>query len=146
MDEDNQEGEAQVEQPKPKKRRQLVDVKVVALKDESALVEWTEWVGAHPFPQRGYVPADAVENGKCDKDALDAAYPYGVPWARFLNLEHVTPKRIEAELHRRHIWWTADIDKDVRLAMGAVAAVAGPIIGSLHRQGRDYETFEMKEQ
>lgn len=142
---ENEQKETVVEEKPKKTRRTLVSVVIIEhpAESESMLVQWV--IPKTNRHARGYVPVDKVEDGKCDAKVLEAAQPYGVPWGKLFDTTHITPERIELELHRRNIWTVDDLEQRTRLALGAITAVAGPIIGVLHQRGKDHERFEKEE-
>jgi len=134
--------ETAVEQPKPRKpKRKLVDVTVVAQEGQAALVQWA--VPGSASVARGVLPVDAVEKGKCDAAALDAAKPYGVPWGKLVTdlLEKldVSPQRIQDALYGHGIWTVADLEGNTVGAMRAVSSITAPIVPALHGMGGEYE-------
>ena len=138
---EEKQGEVTVEQPQPKKqRRVLADVTVVSQEGEGALVQWMKPDGKHVA--RGFVAVADIEDGKCDKAALKAAHPYGVPWGKLIDLTKITPEGVEDELHRRQIWTVSDIEKNAMGAEQALLAAARLSIGDLHNRGSKYERSE----
>lgn len=141
MAEDHQEEEV-VEQPKARKpKRKMVDVGVVAKEGQAALVQWV--VPDSKSLARGVLPVDAIEDGKCDVAALEAAKPYGVPWGKLvvdlLEKLDVSPEHIEAALYGNGIWTVADIEGNTVGAMRAISSITAPIVPALHGFGREYE-------
>jgi len=130
--------------PKPKKKRRvLVDVRVIEREGEGALVQWMKPDGKNVA--RGFVDVADIKDGKCDKTALEAAHPFGVPWAKLIDVTKLTPERIEDELHRRQIWTVADIESNTTAADRALLTAAELGIGDLHNRGSEYERSEKDE-
>jgi hypothetical protein len=119
-----------------KKTPRQVPVKVVKVDGKAALVEWLE----KGELARGVVPVGEVHDGTCGADTLDAAAPYGVPWVKLLDAEEMktTPTALEAELHKRGIWTTEDIEKNFSHAQAALMAALGLDIQLLLRIARQH--------
>lgn len=90
-----------------------MNVNTISVDGDSALVEWTDYEGAH----RCYLPKKIVKEEMSQRELL-AGIPYGIEWERFPL--GVTPNRI-AKILREHGIWTADDLKNnlpkVRAAM-----------------------------
>jgi hypothetical protein len=141
MAEDHQE-EAVVEQPKARKpKRKMVDVSVIAQEGQAALVQWV--VPDSASTARGVLPVDAIEDGKCDVAALEAAKPYGVPWgklvAALLEKLDVSPQHVQDALYAHGIWTVADIEGNTVGAMRAISSITAGIVPALHGMGGEYE-------
>ena len=141
MTDEHQEEEV-VEQPKPRKpKRKLVDVTVVAQEGQAALVQWV--VPDSKSIARGFLPVDAIEDGKCDVAALEAAKPYGVPWGKLVAKQlaeiDVSPQHIQDALYGQGIWTVADIEANTIGAMRAISSITAPIVPALHGMGGRYE-------
>jgi len=141
MSEDHLE-EAIIEQPKAKKpKRKMVDVTTIAQEGESVLVQWHD--PDSKSIARSFVPPEAIEDGKCDMVALEAAQRYGIPWgkliAKLLAELDVTPYHIEAALHSHNIWTVADIEGNTTGAMRAISSLTASIVPALHGLGKEYE-------
>jgi len=142
---EEQQGEVVVEQPQPKKRRRvLVDVSVVSRAGQSALVQWA--IPGSKRIARGFVPVDAIEDGKCALAALEAAQRYGTPWGRLVSklLDEIdlTPQRVEDALYAHGIWTVHDIEQNTAQAMQAISGITGKIVPILHGEGGQYEKQE----
>ena len=128
------EGEA-VAQPKSRKRTKRIDVLVIAKEGHSALVQWLE---NDESLRRGFVDIEAIQNGKCDEAALDAAQPYGVPWEEILSdMEPVTPQIIADSLRTHGIWTSQDIEADMPRAIRATTRPLMGLAADLHGKSRD---------
>ena len=130
-----------------KKRRVLVDVRIIERAGESALVEWAKPPSG---TSRGFIEVAKIESGsKVDAEVLNKnAHPYGVPWGKLVDLEAITPQVVEDELHRCGIWVTADIESrlgQVQRAILVVMSQAGLTVGELHNRGSEYERFKREE-
>ena len=122
-----------------KKERKLkqVAVKVIARKDQSALVEWE----AEDDLCRGYVPAARIEGGQCDEDTLAAGIRYGVPWEDVIDAA-LSKESIGKQLRRHGIWTRADIEKNMQGAQRAINQATGLTPASLHTLASQYESKE----
>ena len=118
------------------------DVRVVARKNKSALVEWADADGLH----RGFVPDTAVDvsggsrvTASVSIPDLDMALPYGVPWADVVTFE-LSMKEMEQALYKRGIWTGEDVRKNHRAAVAAVGYAYSANIRSLLEAAELFET------
>jgi len=118
------------------------DVRVVARKNKSALVEWADADGFH----RGFVPDTAVDvsggsrvTASVSESDLGMALPYGVPWADVVTLE-LSMKEMEQALHNRGIWTAQDVRENHRAAVAAIGYAYSANIRSLIEAAESYET------
>jgi len=119
---------------KPRARKLIEGVGIVAKEGASALVQWSTVDGL----KRGYVPANEVSaDGKCPADVLSASIPYGAPWEEILEeILRMRPRTADefANSLRAHGIWTAeDIERNPRGAQRAINAIIGVTIGALRR-------------
>ena len=90
---------------------------------KTVLVEWLR----DEKQARGYVPNKALEmaedgkHGLVSPEVLEAATPYGLPWAKLIQLQ-ATPEGIENALHRAGIWTFEDLRTNPMPALGAIQA------------------------
>lgn len=90
---------------------------------KTVLVEWLR----DEKQARGYVPSKALEmaedgkHGLVSPEVLEAATPYGLPWAKLIQLQ-ATPEGIETALHRAGIWTFEDLRTNPMPALGAIQA------------------------
>jgi hypothetical protein len=123
---------------KPRKRKKLITVEVLAEHDESTLVSWL----ANDAIQRCYVPNNSVEDGKVEKDELEAGIPYGVPWgelATILGLPEKYAKQFEGALHRRNVWRASDMERNPKAAIAALVEVTHITASALRRAANELE-------
>ena len=123
---------------KKEPKRKPVAVKVVALRGESALVEWTDGDDV----RRVYVPFEKIENDKCPQDVLEAGIPYGAPWEELITFPDAIPQTIAKQLRRAGIWTSADIERHIPSAQRAINVATGLTPASLHGLARKYESKE----
>jgi hypothetical protein len=113
-----------------------VNVRVVATKGESALVEWQEGDDltlpgqALSGLKRAYIPADKVTDGQACSDVLAAGIPYGVAFEDVL-VPSVTATRIAQELRRRGLWTKEDVLTRPGEVLSALQAAYGIDLGRL---------------
>ena len=123
------------EKEQPRRKPKTVAVRVVARKDESALVEWE----AEGDLCRAYVPASKVEADRCDEDTLAAGIPYGVPWEDLIDLSALTPESIGVRLRRREIWTAADVERNIQVVQRTINETTGLTPARLHTLASQYE-------
>lgn len=99
----------------------MMDIKVIRAKGDAVLVEWL----ANGRFFRGIVRREAVVDGRCPQDELDAAIPYGVPWAEIIGELNATPQQIEDELHRVGIWTAEEAHANPQAVLGAIQSAYG---------------------
>ena len=124
------------EEKKPK-RVKLTPAAVIQAEGEAALVEWREG----DYLCRAYVPAAEIVDDKCPADVLSAGIPYGVPWARFIEIA-VTPVQIEQALYRAGFWTLEDLEHRTNKAQVVIAGAIGITAAHLHGAARTEEVQE----
>lgn len=120
---------------KQERKPKQVAVKVVAQKDQSALVEWA----AGDDVRRAYVPAGKIEGGRCDLETLEAGIPYGAPWEDLVDLSGLTPQAVARQLRRHGIWTRADIERNMQGAQRAINRATGLTPARLHTLASQHE-------
>lgn len=108
-----------------KRRRKLIDVKVIRQEGPANLVEWLE--GDHL--KRVVVPVEAVLDGpKVDRAELDKGIEYGSDWTSVPGVDD----RLVQELHRIGVWTKADLLAKSHLVRKAVQqAYVVPLVQAL---------------
>lgn len=101
-----------------------MNVKILQVKQQTALVEWADAFGTH----RAYVPLHELnersQNSNADTanvfyETLHAGIPYGEPWELY-PLGQVGPETIATALRNRGIWTLLDVRtrvQDVKAAL-----------------------------
>ena len=112
---------AETKELKPK----LTPVRVLSTTGKSALVEWTEKDGLH----RASLPADKVAD-KVDQELLDAAPPFGVPWAE-MPIKPFTGRELQAALYAAGLWTDEDVMSRPQAVIGALQGLLWLHLGSL---------------
>jgi len=120
--------EEEQKREEPKAKPELLDVRVVGIQGESALVE----LGGL---KRVYVPARAVKDGQVSETAFKRGVPYGVPWEK-VKLE-ATAEDLADNLRRVGIWTADDLRKRQAAALGALQATYKIDLASLNRLARE---------
>jgi hypothetical protein len=103
----------------------LLPVRVMSITGKSALVEWVDKGGVH----RASLPADKVGE-KVDQELLDAAPPFGVPWAE-LPIKPFTGKELQAALYAAGLWTAEDVMTRPQVVIGALQGLLWLHLGSL---------------
>jgi hypothetical protein len=119
---------------KPKKKQVKIHARVVHSKGQTDLVEWVE----NGEAKRGYIPKTETWEGEIDKDILDAATPYGIPFEKYLEIPKVTAGDIIRSLHNNGIWTSEDLIKHQREALGAIQAVYLVTLAALNEAANNY--------
>ncbi len=122
------------EQAKPKKKAEMVQVRVIHSKGETDLVEWVE----HGAVQRGYIPTLESWEGKVSKDVLTVATPYGVPWEKLLKVQAVNAETIARNLRNAGIWTPDDLRKHQAAAIGAIQAAYMVTLAACNQAAKEY--------
>lgn len=107
-------------------------VRVLRCQGAAALVEWIE----DDLLQRAVVPAEMVEDGQCDSDALAAGIPYGVPFEDLLQ-PAVTPRALAQALRRRGIWTTEDVYRKPNEVIAALQSAYGLDLAAIQAAVRE---------
>lgn len=107
------------------KKAKLIPVRLVKSTGKSALVEWADRKGLH----RAFIPVERVAE-KIDADLLDAAPPYGVPWAD-MKLNAPTGDELQSALYAAGYWTADDVYKRAPQLFGVLQALLGLHLGSL---------------
>jgi hypothetical protein len=137
MDEETKEEKAE---KKPRTRKLIEGVGIIAKEGESALVQWNDG-GAL---KRGYVPAGEVSaDGKCPADVLSASIPHGALWEEILEeilrTRPLTADAFATSLRAHGIWTAEDVERNPRGAQRAINAIVGVTIGALRRAAQKNE-------
>jgi len=120
------------------KKTKTIPVRLVSQSGKSALVEWTEKDGLH----RASIPADKVAD-KVDLELLDAAPPYGVPWAE-AKIKPFTGSELQAALYAAGVWTAEDALNKPQLVIGALQGLLWVHLGSLVEFAAKYKISEVK--
>lgn len=120
------------------KQPKLVPVRVLSTTGKSALVEWVDKGGIH----RASLPAEKVAE-KIDQDTLDAAVPYGVPWAD-MPFKPFTGQQLQAALYAAGVWTDETTNKRPDLVIGALQALLWVHYGSLVEFAAKHKLSEVK--
>ena len=116
---------------------------------KTVLVEWLR----DGKQARGYVPNKALEmtedgkHGLVSPEVLEAATPYGLPWAKLIQLQ-ATPEGIENALHNAGtkppggIWTFEDLRTNPMPALGALMATYWLDVGVLLMAAQKFEKGE----
>lgn len=105
--------------PTPKTRSVKVPVSVVQRHSDTLLVEWAE----KGVPMRGWIPRDAMQEGKAEKSVLASATPYGLSWED-VELPAVEPEKLAVNLRNAGIWTRDDLINKRQAAVGALLSTA----------------------
>ena len=106
-----------------------------AATDKVSSVEWVDKKGVH----RGLIPAGKVVNGKVDQDTLDAAIPYGIPWAEF-PLPKLTGEDLQAAMYAAELRAPEDVLRQPQRVIGALQHLYKMHLRSLLEFAAKYET------
>ena len=82
-----------------------IPVKVVGVKDGSALVEWDDG-----RLHRAYIPEKQIKDGVVAPAVLKRGIPYGLPWEQYVVPVPLAPEDIADQLRRRGIWDLEHLD------------------------------------
>lgn len=115
-----------------------MQVKVIALRGQAALVEWIESDGG---ARRATVPVEAVVDGVVNDALLAYALPYGLPWEELYQIR-VTPEAVARELRKRGIWTLADLHQKPNEAAAAIRAAANLDVAALRLAAETYDGGE----
>jgi hypothetical protein len=88
--------------------------------------------------KRGILPPEKVIDGKVDQELLEAAIPYGVPWAE-MPIKPFTGEQLEKALHDADLWTAEQVMKNARKAIGALQTLYLVHLGSLVEFAAKYE-------
>ena len=97
------------------KKTKQIPVKEPFATNETSLVEWTDKKGLH----RGYIPAGKVLDGKVDQDVLDAAVPYGVPWAD-MPFKQFTGEQFQTAMYQADLWTDEQVRNNAQKVIGVL--------------------------
>ena len=107
------------------KKTKQVPVRVVATTGKSSVVQWLDKKGLH----RASLPNDKVSE-KVDQELLEAAPPFGVPWAD-ASVKPFTGDELQAALYAAGVWTAEDVMKRPQLVIGALQGLLWVHLGSL---------------
>lgn len=112
-------------------------IKVSVLRTEgmSALVEWYD--DEADELKRAYVPRNEVSNGACSDTVLKNGIPYGLPWAKFLEVT-MTPQDLQRELRRIGLWTLDDFATKGPQVFGAIHRASGINLPFLKKAALNY--------
>jgi hypothetical protein len=100
-------------QTKPK----LIPVSVLKRDGDVVLVEWVR--DGEAF--RGYLPQAMLGDSGVAEDELEAAMPYGIPWADVLTI-NASVSDLNKRLKNAGLWTAADVQNNPRVVIGAIQA------------------------
>ena len=119
------------------KQPKLIPVRQVSETGKSVLVEWQDKHGLH----RASLPAPVGE--KVDQELLDAAPPYGVPWAD-APIKAFTGDELQAALYAAGMWTSEDVMKQPQRVIGALQYLYYVHLGSLVEFAAKHKLNEVK--
>lgn len=119
------------------KKTKQTPVTVVSQSGKSAVVEWHDKKGLH----RASIPADLIAE-KVDQELLEAAPPYGVPWAD-APIKALTGDDLQAALYAAGVWTSEDVQKQPQKAIGALQYLYWVHLGSLVEFAAKYKLNEV---
>lgn len=120
------------------KQTKLIPVRVVSTTGKSALVEWLDKKGIH----RASLPVELVAD-KLDLDTLEAAPPYGVPWAD-MPIKSITGDELQAALYAAGFWTAEDVNKRAPEIIGILQALQWVHLGRLVEYAAKHKLNEVK--
>ena len=88
----------------PSEPLQMVDIKIIEKRGESALVEWL----TSGIRQRGYIPIEAIAENQAPAGVLVLATPHG------LDILNMDIRKFSERLHAHDIWTQADLRQKYR--------------------------------
>lgn len=122
--------ETEVKIKKPK----LTAVRVIQT-DRKAGTVLVEYAGGQ---KRALLPLEAAQGGQVEKSALEAAFPYGVPWEE-LQVRTPDPAELARELRAAGIWTCDDLAKHAAQVFGIIARLQGANRAALVEFARQYK-------
>jgi len=102
-----------VEETKTKTKQ--VPYRVVSQTDKSALVEWF----VKGAVKRGTLPIEKVPGDKIDQELLDAAIPYGVPWAE-MPIKQFTGDQFQDAMYKADLWTQEQVCLNAQKVIGVL--------------------------
>lgn len=106
----------------------MIDIKIIQHQGHSALVEYLSGKKI----KRVTIPANVIHGEQVSKYNLNLGIPYGVDWARRINLK-ASPQKLEDELHRVGIWTADDALQNANKLLGAIQATYAVDLSTLLR-------------
>ena len=119
------------------KKTKLTPVVQVSQTGKSVLVEWRDKKGLH----RASIPLDKFAD-KVDQELLEAAPPYGVPWAE-APIKAMTGDDLQAALYAAGVWTSEDVLKQPQKVIGALQYLYWVHLGSLVEFAAKYKLNEV---
>jgi hypothetical protein len=116
-------------QPKP------VSVKTISVTGKVAVVETVDKKGVHRFS----LPSAKVVDGKVDAETIEAAIPYGIPWAD-MPIKVFTGEELQAALYASGYWTEQDVLKRAPEIIGVLQALYRVHLGSLVEFAAKYKS------
>jgi hypothetical protein len=107
------------------------NVSVLFSKKSASLVEY---IDDEDTTIRVSVPASSITDGPervVENDILEAGIPYGVPWAAKIGDFSLKGADIEKEFHNSGIWTFEDYQANPQNVIGAIMAVARPVMQAI---------------
>jgi len=118
------------------KQPKLIPVREVSHAGKSEVVEWQDKHGIH----RASLPAPVGES--VSQELLDAAPPYGVPWAD-APIRAFTGDELQAALYAAGVWTSEDVMRQPQKAIGALQYLYYVHLGSLVEFAAKYNLNEV---
>jgi hypothetical protein len=119
-------------------KTKLTPVQSISTTGKSVLVEWKDKKGLH----RASIPTDKLAE-KIDQELLDAAPPFGVPWAD-APIKAFTGDDLQAALYAAGVWTSDDVQGQPQKAIGALQYLYYVHLGSLVEFAAKYKLSEVK--
>jgi len=104
-------------QTRPKPKPKLIPVSVLKREGDVVLVEWVK--NGEAF--RGYLPQAVLGDKGVFEDELEAAMPYGIPWADVLTINS-SVSELGKQLKNAGLWTAKDVSQNPRVVIGAIQA------------------------
>lgn len=116
------------------KQTKFIPVKQVFQTGKSGVYEWQ----VKGVVKRGILPVDKVIDGKIDQELMEAAAPYGVPWAD-MPIKQFTGEQFEKALHEADIWTDEQLRKNAQKVIGALQALYMVHLGNISEFAAKYQ-------
>jgi hypothetical protein len=116
------------------KQPKLIPVRVVSQTGASATVEWF----VKGAVKRGTLPIEKVTGDKLDQELLDAAVPYGIPWAE-MAIKSYTGEQFQDAMYKADLWTDEQVRKNAQKVIGVLQELYRLHLGSISEFAAKYQ-------
>jgi len=116
------------------KQAKPIPVKLILQSSKSAVYEWV----IKGVVKRGILPVDKVIDGKIDQELMEAAAPYGIPWAD-MPIKTFTGEQFQDAMYKADLWTDEQVRKNAQKVIGVLQELYRLHLGSISEFAAKYQ-------